>query len=156
MGTLRPPYQQKYFFRPIGAFFLLKLKVTKIPIQNGPFLAPWAALVSAPAIAYLTVKIFLSARYPWTQKIWSLSNRISQKKNRCFSPNLLVLSSVPIRDFNHHIPVKNLLDSCLLTVSPLLAVWIGPLTWSVDVGCVPASPSRLALRLKPSAYCESQ
>ena len=29
MGTLRPPYQQKYFFRPIGAFFLLKLKVTK-------------------------------------------------------------------------------------------------------------------------------
>ena len=40
MGTLRPPYQQKYFFRPIGAFFLLKLKVTKIPIQNRPFLAP--------------------------------------------------------------------------------------------------------------------
>ena len=36
MGTLRPPYQQKDFFRPIGAFFLLKLKVTKIPIRwNG-------------------------------------------------------------------------------------------------------------------------
>ena len=64
MGTLRPPYQQKYFFRPIGAFFLLKLKVTKIPIQNGPFLAPWAALFSAPTIAYLTVKVFLSARNP--------------------------------------------------------------------------------------------
>ena len=32
MGTLRPHYQQKYFFRPIGAFVLLKLKVTKIPI----------------------------------------------------------------------------------------------------------------------------
>ena len=40
MGTLRPPYQQKIFFRPIGAFFKLKLKVTKIPIQNRPFSAP--------------------------------------------------------------------------------------------------------------------
>ena len=38
--TLRPPYQQKYFFRPIGAFFLLKLKVTKIPIQNRAKIGP--------------------------------------------------------------------------------------------------------------------
>ena len=65
MGTLRPPYQQNFFFRPIGAFFLLKLKVTEIPtIQNGPFLAPWDSLFSAPTIAYLTVKVFLSARNP--------------------------------------------------------------------------------------------
>ena len=34
MGTLRPPYQQKDFFRP-GPFFLLKLKVTKTPIEIG-------------------------------------------------------------------------------------------------------------------------
>ena len=47
MGTLRPPYQQKYFFRPIGAFFKLKLKVTKIPIQNRPFSAAAARAAAA-------------------------------------------------------------------------------------------------------------
>ena len=47
MGTLRLHYEEKNILRPIGAFFLLKLKVTKIPIQNGPFLAPRAALFSA-------------------------------------------------------------------------------------------------------------
>ena len=61
MGTLRPPYQQQKKIRPMGVFFLLKLKVTKIPIQNRPFLAPWEALFSAPTIAYLTVKVFLDA-----------------------------------------------------------------------------------------------
>ena len=35
MGTMRPPYQQKYFFRPIGAFFLLKLKVAKMRGDTG-------------------------------------------------------------------------------------------------------------------------
>ena len=40
MGTLRLHYEEKNILRPIGAFFLLKLKVTKIPIQNRPFLAP--------------------------------------------------------------------------------------------------------------------
>ena len=64
MGTLRLHYEEKNILRPIGAFFLLKLKVTKIPIQNGPFLAPWESLFSAPTIAYLTVKVFLSARNP--------------------------------------------------------------------------------------------
>ena len=48
MGTLRPPYQQKYFFRPIGAFLKLKLKVTKIPIQNRPFSAPSGSLFAGP------------------------------------------------------------------------------------------------------------
>ena len=48
MGTLRPPYQQNFFFRPVGAFFLLKLKVTKIPIQNRPFSAPSDSLFSGP------------------------------------------------------------------------------------------------------------
>ena len=32
MGTLRLHYEEKNILRPIGAFFLLKLKVTKIPI----------------------------------------------------------------------------------------------------------------------------
>ena len=31
----------------VGAFLKLKLKVTKIPIQNGPFFAPRASLFSA-------------------------------------------------------------------------------------------------------------
>ena len=48
MGTLRPPYQQKYFFRPKGAFLQLKLKVTKIPIQNRPFSAPSGSLSAGP------------------------------------------------------------------------------------------------------------
>ena len=64
MGTLRPPYQQQQKNSALGAFPVLKLKVAKIPIQNGPFLAPWDSLFSAPAIAYLTVKVFLSARNP--------------------------------------------------------------------------------------------
>ena len=34
MGTLRLHYEEKNILSPIGAFFLLKLKVTKIPIQN--------------------------------------------------------------------------------------------------------------------------
>ena len=67
MGTLRPPYQQKYIFRPIGSFFLLKLKVTKIPIQNGPFLAPWAALFSALEAIETTTPTFLDARdHAWS------------------------------------------------------------------------------------------
>ena len=61
MGTLRPPYQQKYFFRPIGAFFLLKLKVTKIPIQNRAKIGPNRKFFSFPVIAEFTVKAFLYA-----------------------------------------------------------------------------------------------
>ena len=67
MGTLRPPYQQKYFFRPIGAFVLLKLKVTKIPIQNGPFLAPWEALFSWLEAIDCKGPTFLDARdHAWS------------------------------------------------------------------------------------------
>ena len=61
MGTLRPPYQQKYFFRPIGAFFLLKLKVTKIPIQNRAKIGPNRKIFSFPVIADHAVKAFLYA-----------------------------------------------------------------------------------------------
>ena len=64
MGTLRPPYQQKYFFRPIGAFFLLKLKVTKIPIQNRAKIGPNRKFFSFPAIAVYVVKAVLDARGP--------------------------------------------------------------------------------------------
>ena len=31
MGTLRPPYQQKYFFRPIGAFFFTQTQSDQNP-----------------------------------------------------------------------------------------------------------------------------
>ena len=64
MGTLRPPYQNKYFFRPIGAFFLLKLKVTKIPIQNRAKIGPNRKIFSFPAIAVYVVKAVLDARGP--------------------------------------------------------------------------------------------
>ena len=62
MGTLRPPYQQNFFFRPVGAFFLLKLKVTKIPIQNRPFSAPSDSLFSGPWSIERTAPTFLDAR----------------------------------------------------------------------------------------------
>ena len=40
MGTLRLHYEEKNILRPKGAFFLLKLKVTKIPIQNRAKIGP--------------------------------------------------------------------------------------------------------------------
>ena len=85
MGTLRPPYQQKYFFRPIGAFFLLKLKVTKIPIQNGPFLAPWAALFSALEAIDFKGPTFLYARdHAWLNGNHVLQSIALEKKSIFF------------------------------------------------------------------------
>ena len=65
MGTLRLHYEEKNILRPISAFFLLKLKVTKIPIQNGPFLAPRAALFSAlEAIDFKGPRFYTSGTMP--------------------------------------------------------------------------------------------
>ena len=87
MGTLRPPYQQKYFFRPIGAFFLLKLKVTKIPIQNGPFLAPWEALFSALEAIETKTTTFLNARdHDWLHGMNDFVSISSEKKIDIFHP----------------------------------------------------------------------
>ena len=44
MGTLRLHYEENNILRPIGALILLKLKVTKIPIQIGPFSAPLSSI----------------------------------------------------------------------------------------------------------------
>ena len=93
MGTLRPPYQQKYFFRPIGAFFLLKLKVTKIPIQNGPFLAPWEALFSALEAIETKATTFLNARdHDWLHGMNDFVS-IALEKKSMFSTESF--SSVP-------------------------------------------------------------
>ena len=64
MGTLRLHYEEKNILRPIGAFFLLKLKVTKIPIQNRAKTALPAIFILVPAIADHAVKAFLDARGP--------------------------------------------------------------------------------------------
>ena len=64
MGTLRLHYEQKNILRPIGAFFLLKLKVTKIPIQNRAKIGPNRKIFSFPAIAVYVVKAVLDARGP--------------------------------------------------------------------------------------------
>ena len=45
MGTLRPPYQQKYIFSALGSNSVLKPKVAKIPIQNRAILGLGCALV---------------------------------------------------------------------------------------------------------------
>ena len=67
MGTLRLHYEEKNILMPIGAFFLLKLKVTKIPIQNRPFLAPWAALFSAlEAIDCKGLTVFDARDHAWS------------------------------------------------------------------------------------------
>ena len=67
MGTLRLHYEEKNILSPIGAFFLLKLKVTKIPIQNGPFLAPWAAHFSQLEAIDFKGPTFLDARdHAWS------------------------------------------------------------------------------------------
>ena len=39
-GYYKTTLSTKIFFLVLGAFSVLKLKVAKIPIQNGPFLAP--------------------------------------------------------------------------------------------------------------------
>ena len=58
MGTLRPSYQQKYFFdlpgmvNSIGAFFLLKLKVTK---DQNPHMHTKSALFSTSSSTFLSV-----------------------------------------------------------------------------------------------------
>ena len=64
MGTLRLHYEEKNILRPIGAFFLLKLKVTKIPIQNRAKIGPNRKFFSFPVIADHAVKAFLYARGP--------------------------------------------------------------------------------------------
>ena len=93
MCTLRPPDQQKYFFRPIGAFFLLKLKVTKIPIQNGPFLAPWAPLFSWLEAIDFKGPTFLYARdHAWSNGKDPLKS-IALEKKSIFSTRSF--SSVP-------------------------------------------------------------
>ena len=61
MGTLRLHYEEKNILRPIGAFFLLKLKVTKIPIQNRAKIGPNRKIFSFPAIAVYVVKAVLDA-----------------------------------------------------------------------------------------------
>ena len=59
MGTLRLRYEGNNILRPIGAFFLLKLKVAKIPIQNRAKIGPNRKFFSFPVIAEFTVKAFL-------------------------------------------------------------------------------------------------
>ena len=86
MGTLRPPYQQKYFFGPIGAFFLLKLKVTKIPTYKmWPFLAPRAALFSALEAIDFKGPTFLYARdHAWSSGKDPLKSIALEKKSTFF------------------------------------------------------------------------
>ena len=92
MGTLRPPYQQQQKIRPIGAFFKLKLKVTKIPIQNRPFSAPWAALFSALEAIDCKGPTFLDARdHAWSNgkdALQSIALRLTwrEKKIDIFHP----------------------------------------------------------------------
>ena len=64
MGTLRLHYEEKNILRPISAFFLLKLKVPKIPIQNRAKIGPNRKIFSFPAIAVYVVKAVLDARGP--------------------------------------------------------------------------------------------
>ena len=64
MGTLRLHYEENNILRPIGAFILLKLKVTKIPIQNRAKIDPNRKFFSFPAIAVYVVKAVLDARGP--------------------------------------------------------------------------------------------
>ena len=93
MGTLSPHYQQNYFFRPIGAFFLLKLKVTKIPIQNGPFLAPRAPLFSWLEAIDFKGPTFLYARdHAWLNGKDPLKSIALEKKTMFF---ISAFSSVP-------------------------------------------------------------
>ena len=69
MGTLRLHYEENNILRPIGAFFLLKLK---IPIQNRAtvkiFLGPYDSLFDSEGVFRQAMGI---------RKIWSLSNRLS-------------------------------------------------------------------------------
>ena len=85
MGTLRPPYQQKYFFRPIGAFLLLKLKVTKIPIQNRPFSAPSDSLFAGPWSIDTEGPTFLDARdHAWSNGKGASVSIVFVKKSTFF------------------------------------------------------------------------
>ena len=89
MGTLRLHYEEKNILRPIGAFFLLKLKVTKIPIQNGP-----------SSITFLSVggdwfqgTSFLYARdHAWSNGKDALKSIALEKKSMFF---ISAFSSVP-------------------------------------------------------------
>ena len=93
MGTLRLHYEEKNILRPIGAFFLLKLKVTKIPIQNGPFLAPWEALFSALEAIETKATTFLNARdHDWLHGMNDFVS-IALEKKSMFSTRSF--SSVP-------------------------------------------------------------
>ena len=87
MGTLRLHYEEKYIMRPIGTFFLLKLKVTKIPIQNGPFLAPRASLFSALEAIDCKGPTFLYARdHAWSNGKDALQSIALEKKIDIFHP----------------------------------------------------------------------
>ena len=100
MGTLRLHYEEKNILRPklIGAFFLLKLKVTKIPIQNGPFLAPWAALFSALEAIETTTPTFLDARdHAWSNSMGVVVSISLGKKSIFF---MVPFSSVALYEYN--------------------------------------------------------
>ena len=61
MGTLRLRYEEKNILRPIGAFFLLKLKSDQNPHTKWPTFKSFSAV---PTIADHAVKAFLDARGP--------------------------------------------------------------------------------------------
>ena len=62
MGTIRLHYEEKKYFETYkSAFFKLKLKVTKIPIQNRAKIGPNRKFFSSPAIAVYVVKAVLDA-----------------------------------------------------------------------------------------------
>ena len=85
MGTLGLHYEEKNILMPIGAFFLLKLKVTKIPIQNRPFSAPWAALFSQLEAIETTTPTFLDARdHAWSNGKDPLKSIALGKKSTFF------------------------------------------------------------------------
>ena len=82
----------KIFFSTYRCLFLLKLKVTKIPIQNGPFLAPWAAVFSWLEAIETKSTTFLNARdHDWLHGMNDFVS-ISSEKNPIFFIRPLSLS----------------------------------------------------------------
>ena len=70
MGTLRLHYEENNILRPIGALILLKLKVTKIPIQNRAKLNFF--LVPAMIAEYTQWRHFYTPGVPSSRKTRSL------------------------------------------------------------------------------------
>ena len=96
MGTLRLHYEEKIFWDLYVPFVLLKLKVTKIPIQNRPFLAPRAPLFSWLEAIDFKGPTFLYARdHAWSNGKDPLKSIALEKKidnvEPYFSPSLLAL-----------------------------------------------------------------